>query len=410
MITEAIILAGGFGTRLKHVLGNIPKPMAPVDGRPFLAYLFERLRGVGINHVILSTGYMHEKVQEYFGDSYRGINISYAQETTPLFTGGAIALASTYAKSNDILVLNGDTLFDIDFAVFQKFHFEKGNNITIALRKVENVERYGAVKVDADGNLLDFVEKGKMSGEGFINGGIYIVKKDWLLKQGMPSKFSFEKEILEMPSFRKNIVAYPFGGYFIDIGVPEDYYKAQREFGGLFPKAKYLFLDRDGTINKRVVGGYVTKPEEFVFLDGVKDAMAIFAKKFDRIFIVTNQRGIGKKLFTEQQLEEVHSSMMKEIVDAGGRIDRIYHCVDLTCEETGRRKPEIGMAKEAKRDFPELDFAESTMVGDSISDLQFGYKAGMQTVYLLTDGDAPEETKDYTDKFYKDLKTFAETL
>ncbi|MEE1062702.1 MAG: sugar phosphate nucleotidyltransferase, partial [Paludibacteraceae bacterium] len=95
MITEAIILAGGFGTRLKHVLGNIPKPMAPVDGRPFLAYLFERLRGIGITHVILSTGYMHEKVQEYFGDSYRDITISYAQETTPLFTGGAIALAST---------------------------------------------------------------------------------------------------------------------------------------------------------------------------------------------------------------------------------------------------------------------------------------------------------------------------
>ena len=95
-------------------------------------------------------------------------------------------------------VLNGDTLFDIDFSVFQKFHFDKGNNITIALRKVENVERYGAVQVDADGNLLDFVEKGKLTGEGFINGGIYIVKKDWLLAQGMPSKFSFEKEILEM--------------------------------------------------------------------------------------------------------------------------------------------------------------------------------------------------------------------
>ena len=92
------------------------------------------------------------------------------------------------------------------------------------------------------------------------------------------------------------------------------------------------------------------------------------------------------------------------------QIDKIYHCVDLSCGETGRRKPEIGMAKEAKQDFPEVDFAESTMVGDSISDLQFGYKAGMQTVYLLTDGDAPVETKDYTDKFYSDLKTFAETL
>lgn len=137
--------------------------------------------------------------------------------------------------------------------------------------------------------------------------------------------------------------------------------------------------------------------------------MAVFAKKFDRIFIVTNQRGIGKGLFSEQDLEEVHASMIKDVVDAGGRIDKIYHCVDKTCEETGRRKPAIGMAKDAKRDFSEVDFAESTMVGDSLSDLQFGYKAGMQTVFLLTDGES-EQAKDYTDKFYNDLKSFADTL
>ncbi|MGN1248014.1 MAG: sugar phosphate nucleotidyltransferase, partial [Paludibacteraceae bacterium] len=146
MFKEVVILAGGFGTRLSHVLGNVPKPMAPVYGKPFLAYVLSRLEQAGVEHVILATGYLHEVVENYFGNRYSSLRISYSREQQPLWTGGAIMAASQQIKADHFLVLNGDTLFDINFNALCQLHIAHSADISVALRYVEDTARYGAVE------------------------------------------------------------------------------------------------------------------------------------------------------------------------------------------------------------------------------------------------------------------------
>lgn len=229
-VTEAIILAGGFGTRLKHIVNDLPKPMAPVNGIPFLTYLFRKLEKAGITHIILSTGYLHEKIQNFYGNSFQGINISYSHENEPLGTGGAIKLAMNLVSTDNILILNGDTLFDIDFSKFNSFHFQHNSYLSIALREVEDVSRYGSVVVDKNDRITEFTEKNFRTGNGAINGGIYLINNTLFTKINTPEKFSFEKDLLEKHVQQFSFFGCSFNGYFIDIGVPEDYFRAQDEF------------------------------------------------------------------------------------------------------------------------------------------------------------------------------------
>ena len=145
-----------------------------------------------------------------------------------------------------------------------------------------------------------------------------------------------------------------------------------------------LFLDRDGVINQRIPGRYVADIEEFVFWDGALEAMRFFAKKFEKIIVVTNQQGIGKGLMTDAQLAHVHAHMREQIELAGGRIDAIYYCPKLAKDNPECRKPNIGMALQAQADFPDIDFEKSIMVGDSVTDMQFGLKLNMKTVFIQT--------------------------
>lgn len=227
---EAIILAGGFGTRLKHIVNEVPKPMAPVNGAPFLSWLFQRLQKAGVEHVILSTGYMHEKIEEFYGDCFENIKLTYSQETTPLGTGGAILLGMSKAQTEDVLVLNGDTLFDVDFDALSQFHSHKQAVLTVALRQVDEVSRYGAVGISDAGRIISFKEKNQVQGQGLINGGIYLINKKWFETLNLPEQFSFEKEILETIYPDNEFYGLGFDSYFIDIGVPEDFYRAQDEF------------------------------------------------------------------------------------------------------------------------------------------------------------------------------------
>ena len=226
---EAIILAGGFGTRLKHIVSDVPKPMAPVGGEPFLSVLFERLQCAGIERVILSTGYLHEKIEDFYGDKYGSLSLVYSRETTPLGTGGAIQLGLNHSCTNDVLVLNGDTLFDIDFSAFYSFHRERKATLSVALRNVDDVTRYGSVETDNESRIVSFTEKNQVSGAGLINGGIYLLNKKWFLGLNMPEQFSFEKDVLEKIYQDNRFYGLAFNAYFIDIGVPEDYFRAQTE-------------------------------------------------------------------------------------------------------------------------------------------------------------------------------------
>ena len=377
MFREAIILAGGFGTRLSHVVSDVPKPMAPVYGRPFLCYLLDRLVDAGVSRVILATGYKHECIETYFGTQYRGIEIVYSNEDTPLFTGGAIRQAALQIQSDELVVLNGDTLFDIDLQKLYNFHVQQQANLSIALRQVNDTSRYGSVTC-TNGHIVAFHEKTESQGAGDINGGIYAINRAWLMSQPLPTKFSFEKELMQPMAGQAGFYGLRFKDYFIDIGVPEDYYRAQEEFKSLFPQDQFLFLDRDGILNKHLPGEYVRNWNMWEWLPGVLDAMPKLAQRYQRIFIVTNQQGVGKGLMTEADLEDVHRHMLADIEAAGGRIDKVYVCTELESAHSPNRKPEIGMALQAKIDFPEVDFHRSVMVGDSASDELFAQRSGMR--------------------------------
>lgn len=166
-----------------------------------------------------------------------------------------------------------------------------------------------------------------------------------------------------------------------------------------------LFLDRDGVINRRLVDDYVMSWEEFSFLPGVLDAMALFARKFKYIFIVTNQQGIGKGLMSEKDLQNIHDRMIAAIEAAGGRVDAVYFCPALAKDKHSCRKPSTGMALQAKKDFPEIEFGKSIMAGDSVSDMQFGRNAGMHCVFI---GNAKPNLD--ADAVFSSLKEFAEAI
>jgi D-glycero-alpha-D-manno-heptose 1-phosphate guanylyltransferase len=225
---EAIILAGGKGTRLKSVIKDIPKPMAPLQDRPFLSFILDELSAQGFEHAVLSTGYKHGVIQDYFGDQYLDMKISYSQETSPLGTGGAIRQALTAAREDNVFVLNGDTMFRVDFRDMLRFHQEQQSGMTVALKKMEDSSRYGTVET-AEGKLVDFGEKKANSG-GLINGGIYLIGQQLFpVLAEMPERFSFEKDFMEVFFRKMPIMAYPSDAYFIDIGIPEDYRRAHQE-------------------------------------------------------------------------------------------------------------------------------------------------------------------------------------
>ena len=173
---------------------------------------------------------------------------------------------------------------------------------------------------------------------------------------------------------------------------------------------KSLFLDRDGVINVRIVDNYVTRPEDFVFIDGVLEAMAIFARHFDHIFVVTNQQGIGKGLMSEADLEAVHGFFLRQVEQAGGRVDKIYYCPALKSAHSFMRKPSIGMALQARRDYEDVSLRHSVMVGDMESDMLFGRRAHMTTVLVGDQQQVARQCPHLVDFAYPDLIAYARIL
>ena len=229
MLDTAIILAGGFGTRLQSVVKDLPKPMAPVNGKPFLEYVLKYCASNGITKCILSVGYKAETVQNYFGDKFLNIDLKYCVEEKPLGTGGAIKASMKIADSEEVLILNGDTFFDVP--VFEMYLLHKKNNsdLSIALKPMKNFDRYGIVIIEKDFFISGFEEKSFRT-EGNINGGVYIANKKIMYHFPSLEIFSFEKDFLETKIGEVKMNGFVFDNYFIDIGIPKDYQKAQNEF------------------------------------------------------------------------------------------------------------------------------------------------------------------------------------
>jgi D-glycero-alpha-D-manno-heptose 1-phosphate guanylyltransferase len=225
---QAIVLAGGLGTRLRGVVPDLPKPLAPVGGRPFLAIVLDQLRAQGFASVVLSVGYRHEPIRQALGDRYGGLVLAYVVEDRPLGTGGAIRLAARHCSEADVFVLNGDSHADLDFADMQARHGEAHASLTVCTVEVPDAARYGRVLVE-DSRITGFAEKGA-AGPGLINAGIYLMRRNLLEVTGFPEVFSFERDVLEARVSELRPLAYPARGRFIDIGVPEDYSRAQGMF------------------------------------------------------------------------------------------------------------------------------------------------------------------------------------
>lgn len=227
---EAIVLAGGFGTRLKQVVPDLPKPMAPVAGRPFLEILLASLARKGFRRAVLSLGYMAEKVASRFGGQFAGMELVYEIEKTPLGTGGAVRQALLQCKADHVFVFNGDTFLDLEAADVEA-HWQAHRAPIIVAREVPDTARYGRLDT-ADGRILGFAEKGA-GGPGLINAGCYVLPAGILdsFEPGQP--FSLETGFLAKAVSAQRFDLFVTQGHFIDIGIPEDYARAQAELADI---------------------------------------------------------------------------------------------------------------------------------------------------------------------------------
>ena len=219
---EAIVLAGGLGTRLRSVVSDLPKPMAPIGNKPFLEYILKYLQKNGITKVVLSVGYKWETIREYFGNNFKNMELVYSVENEPLGTGGAIKKALSLCKEDNVFIINGDTFFDVKL---RDLKLEKDSKIQLSLKSMKNFDRYGCVETNDNGIVTTFTEKGYRK-SGNINGGIYLISKNIFNEFDLEEKFSFE-EFMQNNFKQLNILTKIFNNYFIDIGIPEDYQKAQ---------------------------------------------------------------------------------------------------------------------------------------------------------------------------------------
>lgn len=225
--TQALILAGGAGTRLRSVVNDIPKPMAPIDGRPFLEYLVAQVAVAGVPEVVLLVGYRAEAIERHFGDGAGfGVRVRYSREREALGTGGALKLAEGLLVGDRWLVLNGDSLFDISLAELVARHIDRPAPATLALARVADPTRYGSVTLAADGSVTAFAEKSDATAPNRINGGLYIIERSLVHRIPADRPVSFEREVLPQ-LVGQGLRGEPFDGYFVDIGVPADYVRAQ---------------------------------------------------------------------------------------------------------------------------------------------------------------------------------------
>jgi D-glycero-alpha-D-manno-heptose 1-phosphate guanylyltransferase len=386
MMSTAIVLAGGAGTRLQAVLNGRPKCLALVGGKPFIDYVMAHWTQQGITQWIFALGHGAALVQLHLLSHFGHLHIEFCLETSPLGTGGALLQAAGATTNEELLVLNADTLFRGQLQPALALHREREALCTMLLHPMANSGRYGTVQLKPNGEVAGFAEK-KSLGTGHINAGCYLIDRLALLQAQLPTAFSFEQEFLAPYASSGRIFGQVQDQFFIDIGTPTDYELAQHMVPSQFPvrpSAQWtLFLDRDGVINQEKENDYINHWHEFKFYPNAAATVANLSKLFGHTVVVTNQKGIGKGVSKAEDVEHIHTRIAEAVAELGGRIDAFFYCPDLD-SASPNRKPNPGMAHQAKKAFPTIDFSKSLMVGNNVSDLQFGRNAGMHTAYLRT--------------------------
>lgn len=377
MLKQALILAGGKGARLGALTRATPKPLLPAGGKPFLEYLVWNLRRHGIVDIVFSVGHCANRIIDHFGDGSRfGITASYVVENTPMGTGGGLKLAE---KNLDeiFLVINGDTLHDINYLDLTLVALQCDAQASLSLRPCSDVSQCGAVVLEGE-RITRFHEK-SATGSGVISGGIYVMRREALslLPSGVSS---IEQDLFPALAAQGQLAGKVYNGLFLDIGLPETYTLAQTALPDWECKPA-VFFDRDGVLN--VDHGYVHRPDQWDWIQGAREAVKLCNDLGYLVFVVTNQSGIGRGYYTEEQFLEFMRWVELEFREHGGHLDAVYHCSHHPSEANdayrqicGCRKPEPGLINQALSEW-KVDRTHSLLVGDSHKDIDAATAAGI---------------------------------
>lgn len=379
---QALFLVGGKGTRLGEITKATPKPLLEIEpGFRFLDLLILEAARHGFDDIILLAGHLSDQVKAiYHGSEVLGARIEVIREPEPQGTGGALRYAAP-RLADHFLMANGDSYFDVNLRALAKPPLTGMGRL--ALRRVDDVSRYGLVDLDASGHITAFHEKDpSRTGSGLINGGIYYLSNSIMELIGGPC--SIERDIFPKLAANRELEGTPFDGYFLDIGLPETYEQAQRELTDRQTRP-CAFLDRDGVLN--IDHGYTHKPDDLQWVEGAPEAVRRLNEAGYLVIVVTNQAGVARGLYTEEDVKTFHHAMNMELAARGAHIDAFYYCPyhpeaanpDYHSINHPDRKPNPGMLVKALKDW-RIDSSKSFLIGDKDSDLQAAATAGIRGV------------------------------
>ena len=408
---KVVIMAGGRGTRISELFPDIPKPLIPIDGIPVLEREVCSLASQGFRDIILTVSYLHEKIEEHFGDGSKwGVKIEYLVENTPLGNAGALFKLNL---KEDFLLLNADAMFDVDFNRFVAFHKEHGGLVTLFTHPNSHPFDSGLLVADKNGAVEQWLAKEDSRPEYYrnrVNAGLHVINPKVLElsgidadrvgavgENGKPIKVDLDHQLLKPLAGTGKMFCYDSPEYVKDMGTPERYYavcedyKAGRVSGkNLQNKQKAVFLDRDGTINKYV--GFLRDIDEFELLDGAADAIKRINASGYLAIVVTNQPVIARGEVSFEELERIHNKMETLLGKEGAYLDAIYFCPHHPHKGYKGERPELkfdcncrklkpGMLLKAAQDF-NIDLAQSWMIGDGENDIRAGQNAGCRTALI----------------------------
>lgn len=410
---KVVLMAGGRGTRISELFPDIPKPLIPINNIPVLEREIISLRDQGFTDIILTIGYMAEKIQEYFGNGEMwGVKIEYFVEDKPLGNAGALFFLDL---KEDFLLLNADAVFDVDFNRMVDFHKKHGGLVTLFTHSNSHPYDSGLIIAGKDGKVEKWLAKEDerpLYYKNRVNAGLHVispkalelsgVNKEEIGKEidGKVKKVDLDRQILKPLCGIGKMFCYDSPEYVKDMGTPERFHQVEEDFKkgtvqakNLKNKQKAIFLDRDGTINKYV--GFLRKEEGFELIDGVAEAVKKINHSGYLAIVVTNQPVIARGEVTFEGLQTIHNKMETLLGKEGAYLDGIYFCphhphkgyegevselkIDCDC-----RKPKPGMLLKAAEDF-NIDLSQSYMVGDGENDIKAGMAAGCKTVLLNTE-------------------------
>jgi len=378
---QCAILVGGLGSRLGALTREVPKPLLDCGGRPFLSWIIRELSRFGIEEIVLLAGYRSQQITDFteqvIATLPKKVRISISIEPHQAGTGGAIFHARDQLHDRFMLV-NGDSWFDVNLARFFTAAARTPNTLGhLLLRHVADSSRYGTVELN-NGRVSEFKERSSVQTSAMVNAGIYVLSKDIL--SFMSAQCSIERDVFPQLAERGLLSGQAMHGYFIDIGIPEDYARAATEIPRHLIRPA-VFFDRDGVLNEDK--GWVGDRERFVWLEGSKHAVGLVNDAGYHAFVVTNQAGVAKGFYAEADVEALHTWMRGELLEAGAMIDDIKYCphhVDAVTEQYRRdcsmRKPKPGMVN-ALCERWSVDRSGSFLIGDKESDLAAAAAAGI---------------------------------